>query len=91
MLMAAGETRGKALKERGKAESEDTVDTSGLDVGKDRLRGMEPLGGTLRDSVGGKTLSLVVPDVSVGEEDDEEGVEEEEGGLLLFLGAGVLP
>lgn len=96
MLTAVGETRGKAPKESGKAESEERDETSGgesLDVGIGRLRGSEPLGGTLRDSVGGMILSLDVPDVSVeeeevGEDDDEE---EEEGGLLLLLDAGVLP
>lgn len=94
MLTAAGETRGKALKERGKAESEDRDETSGLeslDAGMGRLRGREPLLGTLMDSVGGMTLSLDVPDVSADEEEDEGEEEEEEGGLLLLLGAGVLP
>lgn len=63
-----------------------------MDVGTDRLRGREPLGGTLRDSVGGMTPSLDVPDASVEDEDEEEDVEEEEeGGLPLFLDAGVLP
>lgn len=82
VLTTVGEMRGKALKERGKAESEDRDETSGgesLDVGTGRLRGIEPLGGTLRDSVGGKTLSLDVPEGSVDEEEDEEEVEEEEG------------
>lgn len=93
---AAGETRGKAPKERGKADSEERDERSGgesLDVGTDRLRGSEPFGGTLRDSVGGTTLSLDVPDASVVEEEedaDEEGEDEEEGGLLLLLEAGVL-
>lgn len=97
MLRAVGDTRGKAPKERGKADSEERDERSGgesLDVGTDRLRGSEPLGGTLRVSVGGMTLSLDVPDASVeGEEDveEEEEVEEEEGGLPLLLDAGVLP
>lgn len=95
MPRAAGETRGKAPKERGKADSEERDERSGgesLDVGTDRLRGSEPFGGTLRDSVGGTTLSLVVPVASAVEEEDvdEEGEEEEEGGLLLLLEAGVL-
>lgn len=92
MLRAIGDTRGKAPKERGKAVSEERDDRSGgesLDVGTDRLRASEPLGGTLRVSVGGMPLSLDVPDASMeGEEDVEE---EEEGGLLLLLDAGVLP
>lgn len=95
MLRAVGETRGNAPKERGKADSEERDERSGgvsLDVGTGRLRGSELLGGTLRDSVGGKTLSLDVPDASVEEEEDvEEDEEEEEGGLLLLLDAGVLP
>lgn len=96
VLMPVGETRGKAPKDRGKAESEERDERRGgesLDVGTGRLRGSEPLGGILRDSVGGKTLSLDVPDASVEEEEDveEEEEEEEEGGLLLFLDAGVLP
>lgn len=94
MLMAVVETRGKALKERGKAESEERDERSGgesLDVGTGRLKGSELLGGTLRDSVGGKTLSLDVPDASVEEEEEDVEEEEEEGGLLLLLDAGVLP
>lgn len=96
MLRADGETRGKAPKDRGKADNEERDERSGgdsLDVGTGRLRDSEPLGGTLRDSVGGMTLSLDVPDASEEEEEDveEEEVEEEEGGLLLPLDAGVLP
>lgn len=94
MLRAVGETRGKAPKERGKADSEERDERSGgesLDVGRDRPRGSEPLGGTLRDSVGGMTPSLDVPDASAEEEDDVGEDEEEEGGLLLLLDAGVLP
>ena len=90
MLTAVGEMRGKAPKERGKAESEDRDETSGgesLDVGTGRVRDSEPLEDTLRDSVGGMTLSLDVPDASVEEEeeDEEEMEEEEEGGLLPLL------
>lgn len=91
MLRAVGETSGKALKERGKAESEERDESSGgesLEVGTGRLRGSELFGGTLRDSVGGMPPSLDVPDASVVEEEDVEG-EQEEGGLLLD--AGVLP
>lgn len=91
--MAVGEMRGKAPKERGKAESEERDETRGgdnLDVGTDRLRGKEPLGGTLRDSVGDSILSLDVPETSPDEEDEEEE-EQEDGGLLFVLGAGVLP
>lgn len=91
---AAGEIRGKAPKERGKAESEDRDGTSGgesLEDGTDRLRGSEPLGATLRDSAGVRILSLDVPDASVDEEEDVEEEEVEEVGLLLVLGAGVLP
>lgn len=94
VLRAVGDTRGKAPKERGKADSEDRDERSGgeiLDLGTGRLRGSEPLGGTLMVSVGGMTLSLEVPDVSVEGEEDVEEVEEEEGGLLLLLDAGVLP
>lgn len=94
MLRTAGETRGKAPKERGKADSEEREESSGgesLDVGKGRLRGSEPLEDTLRDSVGAMTLSLDVPDASVEEEEDVEEEEEEEAGLLLLLDAGVLP
>lgn len=90
---ADGETRGKAPKERGNADSEERDDRSGgesLDVGTDRLMGRELFGGTLRGSVGGTTLSLDAPDASVEEEEDVEEEEEEEGGLLLLLGAGVL-
>lgn len=93
MPRAVGDTRGKAPKERGKADSEERDERSGgesLDVGTDRLRGSDPFGGTLRFSVWGMTPSLEVPDASLeGEEDVEE--EEEEGGLLLLLDAGVLP
>lgn len=96
VLRAAGDTRGKAPKERGKADSEERDERTGgesLEVGTDRLRGSEPFGGTLRVSVGGITPSLDVPDASAeGEEDVEEAEEEEEeGGLLLLLDAGVLP
>lgn len=94
MLRADGETRGKAPKERGKADSEESDERSGgesLDAGKGRLRDSELLGGALRDSVGGMTLSLDVPDASVEEEEDVEEEEEEQGGLLLLLAAGVLP
>lgn len=93
MPRADGETKGKALKERGKAESEEKDERSGgesLEAGTGRLRGREPLGGTLRDSEGDITLSLDDPDVSVEEEEDVEE-EEEEGGLLLRLDASVLP
>lgn len=92
-LRAVGETRGKAPKERGKAESEERDERSGgesLEVGTGRLRGRVPLGGTLRDSVGDITLSLDVTDASAEEEEDVED-EEEQGGLLLLLDAGVLP
>lgn len=91
--MAVGEMRGKAPKERGKAESEERDETRGgdnLDVGTGRLRGKEPFGGTLRDSVGDSILSLDVPETSPDEE-DEEVDEQVEGGLLFVLGAGVLP
>ncbi|KAG7242078.1 hypothetical protein INR49_024124 [Caranx melampygus] len=95
VLRAVGETRGKALKERGKAESEERDERSGgesLDVWTGRLRGSEPLGDTLRDSVGGMTLSLDVPDASLVEEEDVgEEEEEEEGGLLLLLDAARCP
>lgn len=93
MLMAAGEMRGKAPKERGKVESEERDETRGgdnLDVGTGRLRGKEPFGGTLRDSVGDSMLSLDVMETSLDEEDEGEE-EQEEGGLLFALGAGVLP
>lgn len=91
-LTVAGEMRGKAPKERGKAESEDRAGTSGgesLEDGTGRLRAREPLEGTLRDSVEVRILSLDVPDDSVDEEDEEE--DEEDVGLPLVLGAGVLP
>lgn len=100
MLRADVETRGKVPKERGKAESEERDERSGgesLDVGTGKLRGNELLGDTLRDSVGGRTLGLDVPDASVEDEGDveeggeEEEEEEEDGGLLLLLDAGVLP
>lgn len=98
VLRAAGETKGKAPKERGKADSEEREESSGgesLDVGRGRLRGSEPLEDTLRDSVGGITLSLDVPDASEEEEEEEdveeEEEEEEDTGLLLLLDAGVLP
>lgn len=83
VLRAVGDMRGKAPKERGKTEIEERDDTSGgeiLDVGTDRLRGSELLGGI--------ALSLDIPEASVVEEEDVEE-EEEEGGLLLD--AGVLP
>lgn len=95
MLATPGETRGKAPKARGKEESEDRDDTSGgesLDVAKGRLKGKEPPGGTLVDSVWGTTPSLDCPDPSMDEGEDEEEEEEEvKGGVLLLLGAGVLP
>lgn len=95
MPRADGETRGKAPKERGNADNEERDERSGgdsLDVGTGRLRDNEPLVGTLRDSDGGMTLSLDVPDASVEEEEEDvEEAEEEEGGLLLLLDAGVLP
>lgn len=95
MLRVDGETRGNAPKERGKADNEERDERSGgdsLDVGTARLRDSELLEGTLRDSVGGMTLSLEVPDASLEEEEDvEEEEEEEEDGLLLLLDAGVLP
>lgn len=91
----AGETNGKAPKERGKADREERDERSGgesLVVGRGRLRGSELLGGTLRDSVGGMILSLDVPEASVEEEEeDEETEEEQEGGLLFPLDASVLP
>lgn len=94
MLRAVGDTKGKAPKERGKADSEERDDKSGgesLDVGTDRLKASEPLAGTLRVSVGGMTLSRDVPDASMEGEEDVEEEEEEEGGLLLLLDASVLP
>ena len=94
MLRALGETRGKVPKERGKTDSEERDDRSGgesFDVGTGKVRGSELLGDTLRDSVGGMTLSLDVPDASVEDEEDVEEEGEEEGGLLLLLDAGVLP
>lgn len=93
MLTAGGETRGKAPKESGNAEREERFETRGgesLDAGTGRLRGSEPLGGSLRDSAGGTAASLDAPDASLEEEEDVEE-EEEEGGLLLLLDAGVLP
>lgn len=86
MLRADGDTSGKAPNERGKVDNEERDERSGgdtLDVGT----------GTLRDSVGGMTVSLDVPDASVEveEELEEEEEGEEEGGLLLLLDAGVLP
>lgn len=93
--LRADGTRGKAPKERGKVDNVERDERSGgdsLDVGTGRLRDSELLGGTLRDSVGGMTVSLDVPDASVEEEEDVEGEEEEEvDGLLLLLDAGVLP
>lgn len=92
MLRAVGETRGKAPKDRGKAESEERDERRGgesLDAGTGRLRGSDPLGGTLSESVGGMTLRLDIADASVEEEEDVEE-EEEEDGLLLLLDAGVL-
>lgn len=94
VLRAIGDTKGKEPKERGKADSEERDDRSGgesLDVGIHRARASEPLGGTLRVSVGGMTLSRDVPDASMEGEEDVEEEEEEEGGLLLLLDAGVLP
>lgn len=87
---AIGEMRGKAPKEKGKAESEDRAGTSGgesLEDGTGRPRASELLEDTLRDSVEVRTPSLDVPDDSVDEEDEEE----EDVGLPLVLGAGVLP
>lgn len=102
-----GDIRGRAPKVSGKADSEDSDDSSGGDSldggGRGRLRGREPVGGALRDSAGGTPLSLDVPDASEDEEveeDAEEDVEDEdedeeavadEGGLPLPLDAGVLP
>lgn len=95
MLTAGGDTRGKAPKESGNAESEERFEMRGgesLDAGTGRLRDSEPLGGTLRDSAGGITVSLDAPDASLEEEEEDvEEEEEEEGGLLLLLDAGVLP
>ncbi|MEQ2159050.1 hypothetical protein GOODEAATRI_018525 [Goodea atripinnis] len=96
VLTAVGEMRGKAPKERGNVESEERDETRGvesLDVGTGRLRGREPLGGTLRDSVGDSMPSLDVLETSLDEEDEEEedDEEQEESGLLFVLGAGVLP
>lgn len=102
MLRDDGDTRGRAPKERGKADNEERDERSGgdsLDGGIGRLRDSEPLGAILRDSAGGMPVSLDVPDASVEEEEEEEDVEEEveedeeeeEGGLLLLLDAGVLP
>lgn len=95
VLTAVGEMRGKPPKERGKLESEERDETSGgdnLDADTGRVRGREPLGGTLSDSDGDSILSLDVPETSLDEEDEaEEEEEQEEGGLLLVLGTGVLP
>lgn len=96
-----GDIRGRAPKESGKADSDDSSGGDSLDGGgRGRLRGREPAGGALRDSAGGTPLSLDVPDTSEDEEveedvevevedDDEEAAEE--GGLPLPLDAGVLP
>lgn len=82
---ADGETRGRAPKERGKADKEERDESSGADS-------LDVATGTTRDSEGGMTASLDVPEESEeGEEDAEEEAEEEEGGLLLLLVAGVLP
>lgn len=76
-----GDIRGRAPKDSGKAESDESDDSSGgdsLDGGRGRLRGREPLGGTLRDSAGGTPLSLDVPEASEEEEAEEEEEEVEE-------------
>lgn len=106
VLRDDGDIRGRAPKESGKADSEDSDDSSGGDSldgsGRGRLRGREPVGGALRDSAGGAPLTLDVPETSEDEE-VEEGVEEdveaddedeeaaEEDGLPLPLDAGLLP
>lgn len=94
VLRAVGHTRGKAPKERGKADSEESDDRSGgesLDVGTDRPRANEPLRGPPRVSVGGIAPSLDVPAASMEGEEDVEEEGEEEDKLLLLLDAGVLP
>lgn len=81
---ADGETRGRAPKERGKADKVERDESSGADS-------LDVATGTTRDSEGGMTASLDVPDESEEGEEDAEEEEEEEGGLLLLLVAGVLP
>lgn len=81
---ADGETRGRAPKERGKADKEERDESSGADS-------LDVATGTTRDSVGGMTASLDAPDDSEEGEEDAEEEEEEEGGLLLLRVAGVLP
>lgn len=92
MLRDDGDTRGRAPKERGKADNEERDESSGgdsLDGGIGRLRDSEP--------AGGMPVSLDIPAASVEEEEEdveeevEEDEEEVEDGLLLLLDAGVLP
>lgn len=97
-----GDMRGRAPNESGKADRDDSDDSSGGDSldggGRGRLRGgREPVGGALRDSAGVTPLSLDVPESSEDEEveeDVEEEVEDddaaEDGGLPLLLDARVL-
>lgn len=94
-----GDIRGRAPKESGKADSDDSSGGDSLDGGgRGRLRGREPVAGALRDSTGGTPLSLDVPETSEDEvaeeeveDEDEDEEAAEEGGLLLPLDAGVLP
>lgn len=90
MPRADGATRGKAPMDRGKADMEERDERRGgesLDPGTVRVTEIDPLGGTLRESVRDMTLRLDIGDPS----EDEDGEDVEEGGLLLLLDASVLP
>lgn len=96
-MRAAGDTRGKVLKE--KADREEREERRGgcwesleAETGRASPRGRLSLGGTLSASEGAVTLSLEVTEVSVEQGDDmEEEMEQEEGGLLVLWGASVCP
>ena len=79
-LSTVGETRGKALKDRGKVEREL------FNVGPAR-----PRGSNRWDSAGGIRPCLVATETSLEEDGEEDVVEEEDGVLLLlFLDGGIL-
>lgn len=98
-MRAAGDTRGKVVKEKADREERRGGGWESLEAETDRAspRGRLSLGGTLSASEGAVTLSLEVTEVSVEqgddmeEEEEEEEMEQEEGGLLVLWGASVRP
>ena len=85
-LSTAAETRGRALRDRGKAEREERSGEELLAVGPARPRGSNRWA-----SAGGIRPCLVAAETSLEEEGEEDVGVEADGALpLLFLDGGIL-